>query len=1096
MWLCSTCYTENGVENNICSECHTERPQSRNSKAKVSPKESDTRELNARKECNVNEPIRVINKISDSERTNVKNENGYLDGMKQRPNQDPVMSRNQKECSPERPLDKDPKGKGRQSNTNQYHERPTEMYKNEGYNQQSNQNQRFYQPQNKYQGRPQGMHANQGYNQQPHQGLNKTPNQYHGRPQEMYANQGYNQQPHHHQEYNQQPNQHQGHNQQRNQHQGYNPQRNRHQGYNPQRNQHQGNNQPLNQFHGYNQPHQPQPYTQGLEGMMPPPLLPAQNMNPPQQNVTVVVLPIHVPSGSHSGQGLAPNPLVMPPYTPTISPQGNLNINDHQDSPQRDKQTPDREKQLKKKKGKTDKNKAEENKKQDPPRSEQTKQSELLLSEQEKEIKHQEDRERVRGPKIGKGGHGYNENKHEKLEDENVLGNQKRRGNGTDRGRVRGGNHQLGRANEQEDGEINDVDDIVVFKFLIKSFGGGCTFEDFLRRCDLFPKGSNICSWFKKHSKRFHVFWDENDIVYIQPFYQEAKICNHWNNKQNPGQCRNTSCDFFHICRHFIRGNCKESSCLLSHSLGNPHNQTIRDKLSFSDYSDVDIRVILNCNSLSVCADYVYNNGCKVENGEKRCPHLHLCEQKVFGNCEGQCKFMKNHSITQFHNKWVLGAWTMSRLPETQVFKYISVPPRQRKEFDDKSDDTELSQHVDDAVDTSVQSDSNVSASSESLSSTASCDPKIKKLITSGENRSKEDVNASEDSICGIVGKSNHCLPKVSAPQEKYDANDNITKDRIMMKKNKQEKQAATSGKVVKPKSPPKPSKLTPYDPDYQERHPDLLKDETENSKICIFVSKDKCPSALCKSLHLPSGIPYLWQIKIDKWFSLTLAENEKIEKGYCYLLDDESTEACEVKYNGSKYSYLISFSKMQATIYDVDGQPAVGDNQHDQWCNVRRLSTPSFTEKKMMVDSYLTQWRWYWKDYSKKWNMYDKDDIERKYQTKQNTYLHTMENNLSIYRIDFKKMIQVNVETYREQKITRRPLFVSKDDVNEKKFEKILKNVDVPLRRVPNYPNAKGDLYHYKHRVDDDDDLYKGSDFMDMDEKLVPLKTDRSDGH
>ena len=63
--------------------------------AKVSPKESDTRELNARKECNVNEPIRVINKISDSERTNVKNENGYLDGMKQRPNQDPVMSRNQ-----------------------------------------------------------------------------------------------------------------------------------------------------------------------------------------------------------------------------------------------------------------------------------------------------------------------------------------------------------------------------------------------------------------------------------------------------------------------------------------------------------------------------------------------------------------------------------------------------------------------------------------------------------------------------------------------------------------------------------------------------------------------------------------------------------------------------------------------------------------------------------------------------------------------------------------------------------------------------------------------------------------------------------------
>ncbi|CAG2244508.1 PARP7S [Mytilus edulis] len=362
---------------------------------------------------------------------------------------------------------------------------------------------------------------------------------------------------------------------------------------------------------------------------------------------------------------------------------------------------------------------------------------------------------------------------------------------------------------------------------------------------------------------------------------------------------------------------------------------------------------------------------------EKKDAHTYIYVSKKYLKLRRPMQVHENHSITQFHNKWVLGAWNMSRLPETEVFKYISVPPRQRKEFDDKSDDSELSQ--------SVQSDNNVSASSESLSSTASCDPKIKKLITSGENRSKEDVNASEDSICGI------------------------------------EKQGATSGKVVKPKSPPKPSKLTPSDPDYQERNPDLLKDETENSKICIFVSKNKCPSALCKTLHLPSGIPYLWQIKIDKWFSLTLAENEKIEKGYCYLLDDESTEACEVKYNGSKYSCHIWFSKMQAKIYDVDGQPVVGDNQHDQWCNVRRLSTPSFTEKKMMVDSYLTQWRWYWKDYSKNGTC-----------------------------------------------------TIS---------EKILKNIDVPPRRVPNYPNAKGDLDHYKHRVDDDDDLYKGSDFMVMDE-------------
>ncbi|XP_063408907.1 TPR-containing protein DDB_G0280363-like [Mytilus trossulus] len=524
----------------------------------VSPKESDRRELNARKECNLNEPIGVIKKILNSERTNVKNENGNLDGNEDRPKQDyqdPVISRNQKECSPERPLDNHPKGKGWQSYTNQHQERSTEMYKNVGDNQQSNQYQELNPLQNQYQGRSQGMHANQGYNQQPEQGFNQTPNQYPGRPQGMHADQGftrppnqypgriqgmytdpgynqqqhqfqgYNQQPNQYQGrpkgmcanrgYNQQPNQHQGYNQQPNQHQGYNQQPNQHQGYNPQRNQHQGYNQPKNQFDGYNQPHQPQLYSQDLEGLMPPPLLPAQHINPPQQSVTVFVLPIHVPSGSPSGQGLPPKPLMMSPYTPTISPQGNLNIIEHQDSPQRDQQTPDREKQLKKKKGKKDKNKPGENKKQNPQRSEQTKLSELLMSEEETQIKHQEDRERGRCHKKGRGGHGYNENKHEKTEDENVLENQKRRGNGRDMGRGKGGKRQLERTDEQEDGEINDVDDIDVFKFLIKSFDGGCTFEDFLRRCDLFPKGSNICSWFKKHSRRFHIFWDENDIVYI-----------------------------------------------------------------------------------------------------------------------------------------------------------------------------------------------------------------------------------------------------------------------------------------------------------------------------------------------------------------------------------------------------------------------------------------------------------------------------------------------------------------------------------------------------------------------------------------------------
>ncbi|CAG2244516.1 unnamed protein product [Mytilus edulis] len=293
---------------------------------------------------------------------------------------------------------------------------------------------------------------------------------------------------------------------------------------------------------------------------------------------------------------------------------------------------------------------------------------------------------------------------------------------------------------------------------------------------------------------------------------------------------------------------------------------------------------------------------------KKRCPHLHLCRIKIFRKCDDPCKFKKTHSITQFHNKWVLTSCHMKGWPAERVFRSIYVPPRQKEVNEDYSDDSDLSHDEDEADNASVRYDSDVNVSSESLSSNASCPArKFNKLINSVENLSIDDVGerrttklvrrerfkSSENITCGIVGKDDRGLPKMSLPQQKYDDDDDIKeKERIMMEQYKQEKQGTSAGKVVKPKPPPRPSKVSPTDPDYQERNPSVLKDDIDISKICIFVSKDKCPSASCKNLHLPSSIPYLWQIKMfGKWFSLTLAENEKIEKGYCNLLDVESTE-------------------------------------------------------------------------------------------------------------------------------------------------------------------------------------------------------------
>ncbi|XP_052082745.1 uncharacterized protein LOC127720278 isoform X2 [Mytilus californianus] len=884
--------------------------------------------------------------------------------------------------------------------------------------------------------------------------------------------------------------------------------------------------------------------------------------------------------------------------------------------------------------------------------------------------------------------------------------------------------------NEEQNGKIPDVDDTEVFKFLIKTFGGGCSYEDFLRRCDLFPLNSNIMLWFRKHNRRFHIFWDKKDIVYLQPFYRDAKICVQWNSKKNPGECQNAHWDYFHICRRFIRGNCKDKDCPLSHSFRSPHNYRLKNKLGIGNFSDDEMRIVLNCNSPSVCADYIYNNGCKVDNPERRCPHLHICRQKIFGKCSDPCKFNRTHTINQFHNKWVLTSCHMKGWPPAKVFMAIYVPPREKKENDNYSDDSDLSQNEDDLHDIEESSvfdyDSDVYVSSESLSSSA-LGPAKNKIVHSVENLSinynkegtrskhgrKERFRSLENITCGIVGKDDQDLtessddyddkddygggnvdddddygdskvdkdhfcdgnvddddddddygdgnddgddddysdgndedyygdrnvendPRVKEMimtenqnqvqqgngndnalddgcdfgnnddyQDNYDENyvndyhendgndyhdndgndyddneggdyyhdygdydyqndaedddnelvddndprgyddghgddnkriekekltienieqdqqdcedDNIKKsqqernedvdsikekeeemmenwkvekqdndknskdehqnllddddikekERIQMEKWKKEQQQnhddddniiererlmmeqwkqQQQGRSVLPnhtdvKSEPAPS---PSDPEYQETDLSLLKDETENTKICVFVSKDKCTSASCKKHHLPCGLPYLWQIKISgKWFSFSLAENEKIEKSFCDLQDVAPTE---MKCEDNKYNCHIWFQKMHAVILDVNGLPAADD---DQWSTVRRLSTPSFAEKKMTVDSYLTQWRWYWKD-DDEWTMFNKDlflfTLERKYQTKQKSYLFSKENNFLMYKIEFMKMIQINLETDKVREIIRRPLLVSKDDVLQEKF----------LDSIP-FPSAMG---------------------------------------
>lgn len=59
---------------------------------------------------------------------------------------------------------------------------------------------------------------------------------------------------------------------------------------------------------------------------------------------------------------------------------------------------------------------------------------------------------------------------------------------------------------------------------------------------------------------------------------------------------------------------------------------------------------------------------------------------------------------------------------------------------------------------------------------------------------------------------------------------------------------------------------------------------------------------------------------------------------------------------------------------------------------------------------------------------------LEKKYITKQKTYLFTRDNFNFKYRIDFLNMTQTNLDTSKARLVLRRPLFVSRVDIEQKK--------------------------------------------------------------
>ncbi|XP_071146125.1 uncharacterized protein [Mytilus edulis] len=522
---------------------------------------------------------------------------------------------------------------------------------------------------------------------------------------------------------------------------------------------------------------------------------------------------------------------------------------------------------------------------------------------------------------------------------------------------------------------LDKINEMEILKSLVQRFVGGCSFGSFgCIAYALFPGGDGMKEWFNTRSTKFHIYRDGQEIVYIAPFYKDLNICKHFFNPSKPTFCDNQNCNYFHVCRNFVRGNCRRHHCCFLHDFDSAQNVRIKEKYGLEDFTDSEIIVLLNWKFPRLCPHYIYEQGgCKeTDNKEEECPYLHYCKNYFFGKCERGDGCRYNHSFSDSHNKWVLRSCHLANQNEDALKRMIYVPPN-------------LENHKE-QVDTEDYSFDD-SSREESLKSTT--------------NQSQKDERRRFKHLSTF--KSSVIQPTI---QEKMGLRYTLSSESTVTE-------------------------------DTPESDDSLLAEAAGNKHICLALMKKNCPSSVCTDLHLQNGVPYLWQVKIDgEWVSFLPKDNFKIENAYCSL--EQNVQIKDIVYSGNICTVHISFEIVDEDMYGIVFDASGSSSNR---VIVRRLSTPSFGERYLDVDCYLTQWRWYWKNDHGLWLCYDTDlqtyTLEVKFLKQQKTYLFSRENYKQKYRLSFNSMEQVNLEYGTTRVLIRRPLFVSKEDLQKKNYPK-----------------------------------------------------------
>ncbi|KAL3861814.1 hypothetical protein ACJMK2_007832 [Sinanodonta woodiana] len=596
-----------------------------------------------------------------------------------------------------------------------------------------------------------------------------------------------------------------------------------------------------------------------------------------------------------------------------------------------------------------------------------------------------------------------------------------------------------------------------VFEYFIKEVRGPTSLRNIADK-NLFPKDFDISKWFLSHQRRFILFKTDEKIHFVVPFYKEATFCLDYNGLGRFKKCEKSNCPHAHVCKDFIGGSCKEEqNCRFSHSFNDRNNAGLISQLGLDIFSNEEIRLIYSQRFPHVCGSHNLNHICR----RPVCAYIHICKRSLWGRCEKGSDCTLGHSLETEQNKNVLKAYHLLKWNEPLLRKVIFIYTSASKGYVQQKDNSpygskesipekrNMSQNM---LNRTSESRSSFQKEQESKPDSACKSTDRRKGLTrSSSSPSPERFGKHSAGRNGSFNKD-----KANNDTEEV-AKDSYRKSDFLQERKEREDEyvppsrraGSQKPKSVSPDTDVGGAKLKGPKSRHGSSHEEnkmsivLETDAAQSSPICDRYLVDKCKMNSCKFHHVDSiKLPYIWQIQMfQSWLTLDKVQMIEVERAYC---NRESTCQAVLFYGGSNYIATIEFHTPESLSASVvsDG----GKSSFKIETVVRRLSTKSYAEgtKPSSEDSFKTQWRWFFTADFGSWELLEPEflqfTLEQKFTSKcQDTYLFCRDNYRFKYRIDFKSMKQINIETAKERQLMRRPLFVSAEDVESKHFpEKI----------------------------------------------------------